>query len=380
MKTGALTFLRKMYAPQNYTDEDSLPVQAVPRPLDVEPVRMDSLSDLDVSLTPDKIGKSMGILKKREGPDGDVASRKVSQRQVRFDTGSASDGSDKKVLISDDPDHQEEGTGSVELASEDTESNAQTVINPSSIVCSDRKDKGPRDHIDSWKTRAVKAARPSKASKPPRQGGLLGGAEDHGAPPLATPEYNTTLALGQELQRLREAGFDAKKAATEQLKRSSVTRNCIEGKVAEGLNVPKDQQRYKGLVSLEVPVDEVLSVAAQEKMLLVKPRPESKKVTEMEAPDLMMFYDPLELLSETPYLSVEGLPVLKELEEAVLLMGELNKNLSYWAEKTGEIEKMAQVWSMFQNRLATLKSTVTTLTEQADFPQTGGTRNCTEEL
>ncbi|XP_048475956.1 protein phosphatase 1 regulatory subunit 35 isoform X2 [Rhincodon typus] len=315
MKTDALTFLRKMYAPPNYTDEDSLPVRAVPRPLDVEPVRVDSLSDLDVSLTPDKIGKSVGILKKREGPGGDVASGRVSRRQVRFDTGSASEGSDKKALISDDPDRQEEGTRAVdtalELASEETESNVQTVTNPSSIVSSDRKDKGPRDHIDSWKTRAIKAARPSKACKPPKQGGLLGGAEDHGAPPLATPEYNTTLALGQELQRLREAGFDAKKAAAEQLKRSSVTRNCIEGKVAEGLNVPKDQQRYKGLVSLEVPVDEVLSVAAQEKMLLVKPRPESKKVTEMEAPNLMMFYDPLELLTETPYLSVEGLPVLK---------------------------------------------------------------------
>ncbi|GCC18593.1 hypothetical protein chiPu_0021689, partial [Chiloscyllium punctatum] len=59
-----------------------------------------------------------------------------------------------------------------------------------------------------------------------------------------------------------------------------------------------------------------------------------------------------------------------ELEEAVILMGELNKNLSYWAEKTGEIEKMAKVWSMFQNRLATLKSTVTTVTEQSEFPQT----------
>ncbi|XP_060710669.1 uncharacterized protein LOC132835275 [Hemiscyllium ocellatum] len=60
----------------------------------------------------------------------------------------------------------------------------------------------------------------------------------------------------------------------------------------------------------------------------------------------------------------------QELEEAVILMSELNKNLSYWAEKTGEIEKMAKVWNMFQNRLATLKSTVTTVTEQSEFPQT----------
>ncbi|XP_041034718.1 protein phosphatase 1 regulatory subunit 35 [Carcharodon carcharias] len=325
-------------------DEDSLPIRAAPRPLLVGPDRMDSLSDLDVSLTPDKVGKSMGILKKREGPDGDVVRGKASRRQkrigkpfravqthagrvfkrdrspppvslhtlqVRFDTGSEPEGCDEEALTPGDPDFREEGASprSPALASapEGSESKAQTLANPSSIVTSDRRDKGPalRD------SRKVKAARLNEVCKPPRRGVLPGGPGGRGDCPLASPEYNTTLALGQELQQLREAGFDARRAATEQLKRSSVTRQCVEGKVTEGLNVPKDLQRYKGLVSLEVPVDEVLSVAVQEKMLLVKPRAENKKVVGVEAPDLTMFYDPLELLTETPHLSVEGLPALK---------------------------------------------------------------------
>ncbi|GCB79420.1 hypothetical protein scyTo_0021293 [Scyliorhinus torazame] len=232
-------------------------------------------------------------------------------RKVRFDTGSESEG-DKEELTPGDLDGREEEGGHTILVSPIPESapegdkwNVQTPTNPSSIFSTDRKDEGPA-HRDPWK---AKAARPARLNKQPRQRALLGGAGDR---PLATPEYNTTLALGQELQQLREVGFDAKRAAAERLKRSSVTRQSVEGKVAEGLNVPKDLQRYKGLVSLEVPVDEVLSVAVQEKMLLVRPKAANKKQSEgMDAPDLMIFYDPLELLTETPYLSVDGLPPLK---------------------------------------------------------------------
>ncbi|XP_038642806.1 protein phosphatase 1 regulatory subunit 35 [Scyliorhinus canicula] len=311
MKTDTLGFPAKMYTPQNYTDEDSLPIRAVPAPLLVGPDRMDTLSELDVSLTPDKIGKSVGILKRREGLDGDVVRGKVSRRQVRFDTGSESKGGDNEELTPGDLDGGEEEWGTIpvnptpESAPEGDERNVQTPTDPSSVFSADRKDGGPA-HRDPWK---AKAARPARLNKQPRQRALLGGAGDR---PLATPEYNTTLALGQELQQLREGGFNARRAAAERLKRSSVTRQSVEGKVAEGLNVPKDLQRYKGLVSLEVPVDEVLSVAVQEKMLLVRPKAANKKQSDgMDAPDLMIFYDPLELLTETPYLSVDGLPPLK---------------------------------------------------------------------
>ncbi|XP_067828176.1 protein phosphatase 1 regulatory subunit 35 [Heptranchias perlo] len=314
MKIDASAFPPKMYAPQNYTDEDSLPIRAVPRPLLMGPDRMDTLSDLDVSLTPDKIGKCTGILKKRDGLVGNVMSGRVSRRQVRFDTGCESESHDKEELIPRDPDSREQAASPVnpapQLDPEAGESNDRTLTNPSSIFSSDRQGKGLA-HSASWKNRQVKAVGPNKACKPPRQGVLLDGADPHGDRPLATPEYNTTLALGQELQQLKEAGFDAKRAAADQLKRSSVTRQCVEGKVAEGLNVPKDLQRYRGLVSLEVPVDKVLSTAAQEKMMLVKPRAENKKVVGTEAPDLMMMYVPSELLTEIPHLTVEGLPALK---------------------------------------------------------------------
>uniref|UniRef100_UPI00398EDB7F protein phosphatase 1 regulatory subunit 35 n=1 Tax=Pristiophorus japonicus TaxID=55135 RepID=UPI00398EDB7F len=301
MTINTVAFSSKMYAPHNYTDEDSLPVRAAPRPLLVGPAQMDTLSDLDVSLTPDKISKSTGILKKREGSDGDAVSGRVQRRQVRFDTGSESCG--KEASIPWDSGSGEAGTSPVNPVDPEVgASNARPLTNPSSVFSSDRHGKGPL---------ACGESRRNEPVKPPWQGGLLGGAEDHGDRGLATPEYNTTLALGQELQQLKEAGFDPKRAAAERLKRSSLTRQCVEGKVAEGLNVPKDLQRYRGLVSLEVPVADVLSTAVQEKMLLVKPRAENKKVVGMEAPDLMMFYNPSELLSETPYLAVEGLPALK---------------------------------------------------------------------
>ncbi|XP_078056974.1 protein phosphatase 1 regulatory subunit 35 [Mustelus asterias] len=310
MKTDTLGFPAKMYTPQNYMDEDSLPIRAVPAPLLVGPDRMDSLSELDVSLTPDKIGKSVGILKRREGPDGDGVRGKVSRRQVRFDTGSESEGCAKAEVTPGHPEsRQEEAASPVNLALESapvgSDSNVQAPTNPSSFFPTDRQDKGPA-HGGS---RKVKHPRPSRH---PGRGAQRARAEEPGDCPLASPEYNTTLALGQELQQLREAGFDARQAIAQQLRKSSVTRQCVEGKVAEGLNVPKDLQRYKGLVSLEVPVDEVLSVAVQEKMMLVRPKAVNKKQADgTEAPDLMIFYNPLELLAETPYLSVEGLPPLK---------------------------------------------------------------------
>ncbi|XP_051900608.1 protein phosphatase 1 regulatory subunit 35 [Pristis pectinata] len=312
MKCDTLRFPAKMYTPQNYVDEDSLPIWAAPRPLLVGPAEVDSVPDLDVSLTPDKMSKCTGILKKQEKAADEGVSGRVGRRQVRFDTVCESKSCDRERLIQGDPDNRPEDASPVnpalELDPKTSDSIVQPLTNPSSVFSTDRKDKGP-SHSNSRKNRAIK---PARANKLVKLSGLLGGAEDRQDRPLAVPEYNTTLALGQELQQLKEAGFDARRAAADQLKKSSVTRQCVEGKVTEGLNVPKDLQRYRGLVSLEVPVDEVLNSAIQEKMLLVKPRAESKKHTVgVEAPDLMVFYNASELLMEDPHLSVDGLPTLK---------------------------------------------------------------------
>ncbi|XP_055521210.1 protein phosphatase 1 regulatory subunit 35 [Leucoraja erinacea] len=289
MKIDAWCSPAKMYAPQNYADEDSLPVRAAPRPLLVGPALLDCVSDLDVSLTPDKMSSIAGILKKQERSAGEGGSGRTGRRQVRFNTGCDSKGGLAEGLLPE-------------------------------LDAGREPQAGPGNE---------QRPRPLEPTPFPRAGGrkpsgLLGGAErplaafplcrveDPADRPLAVPQYNTTLALGQELLQLKEAAFDARKAATDQMKRSSVTRQCLEGKVTEGLNVPKDVQRYRGLVSLEVPVDEVLNTAIQEKMVLVKPRAESKKpVTGAEGPDVMVLYQSAELLTEEPHLAVDGLPTLK---------------------------------------------------------------------
>uniref|UniRef100_A0A674K3Z5 Protein phosphatase 1 regulatory subunit 35 n=2 Tax=Terrapene triunguis TaxID=2587831 RepID=A0A674K3Z5_9SAUR len=128
---------------------------------------------------------------------------------------------------------------------------------------------------------------------------------------LATPELHTSLALGEEVRAAAHQGFDAHRAAQELLATSFLARCSVEGKVAAGMNIPREQQLYQGLVSLQVPAEEVLSCALQEKLSLVRLQPEPRREPAPEGPDLLMFYEPWELVAETPYLGVEGLPPLR---------------------------------------------------------------------
>ncbi|XP_020655470.3 protein phosphatase 1 regulatory subunit 35 [Pogona vitticeps] len=129
--------------------------------------------------------------------------------------------------------------------------------------------------------------------------------------PLAVPVPHSTLALGAEVQAAREQGFNAQQAAEELVQRSFVTRCAVEARVSEGVNIPRDQQLYHGLVSLHVPEEELLSSVVQEKLALVRHRPEARQEAHGTGPDLLAFYNPEELFTETPYLEVEGLPPLK---------------------------------------------------------------------
>lgn len=45
------------------------------------------------------------------------------------------------------------------------------------------------------------------------------------------------------------------------------------------MNIPREQQLYRGLVSLQVPEEEVLSSAVQEKLVLAGPQPGARKVS-----------------------------------------------------------------------------------------------------
>ncbi|CAM2110594.1 unnamed protein product [Caretta caretta] len=147
---------------------------------------------------------------------------------------------------------------------------------------------------------------PGGAEAPRAKTGLGGAGGD-----LAAPQLLTSLALGEEVQAAARQGFDAHRAAQELLATSFLARCSVEGKAAAGMNIPREQQLYQGLVSLQVPAEEVLSSALREKLSLLPSQPEPHREPDPGGPDLLMFYEPLELFAETPYLGVEGLPPLR---------------------------------------------------------------------
>uniref|UniRef100_A0A8C8RIP9 Protein phosphatase 1 regulatory subunit 35 n=1 Tax=Pelusios castaneus TaxID=367368 RepID=A0A8C8RIP9_9SAUR len=146
------------------------------------------------------------------------------------------------------------------------------------------------------------------------RGGLsvLRGGDQSLPSSLAVPELHTSLALAEEGRAAARQDFDSQRATQELLATSFLARCSVENKAATGMNIPREQPLYQGLVSLQVPVEEVLSSALQEKLALVRTQPEPRKVrVPGMAPDLLMFYEPSELFAETPYLGVEGLPPLR---------------------------------------------------------------------
>ncbi|KAJ1079991.1 hypothetical protein NDU88_000213 [Pleurodeles waltl] len=56
----------------------------------------------------------------------------------------------------------------------------------------------------------------------------------------------------------------------------------------------------------------------------------------------------------------------QELQEAEELLIRLNQNFAYWAERTGEVEKLAMVWGTFQDQLSVFSGLVAWQSEQMD--------------
>ncbi|XP_029437047.1 protein phosphatase 1 regulatory subunit 35 isoform X2 [Rhinatrema bivittatum] len=294
MKFLSADFPPKRYTPRNYADEESVPTGTVPQPLALSVDCAESLSDLDISSTPEKLGGGStpwGILKKSE--EGSVnGGKRGSRRQVRFHVSCELEERkpDTPSLLM--PEMPEEGrdpeTPAVQLGHPRTAEDALAVPG------------GQRVGRQPGRTRLLRAGRQQKKGQRPGQSDAMGS--------LSSPEYNTSLALGQEMLEAAEKGFDARKAVADQLRKSSVTRQCVDGKVAEGMNIPREKQLFQGLVSLQVPTEDVLSSAVQEKLSLVRPRPDAKKDSSSDGPDLLMFYDPLELFWESPCLGMEVPP------------------------------------------------------------------------
>lgn len=61
--------------------------------------------------------------------------------------------------------------------------------------------------------------------------------------------------------------------------------------------------------------------------------------------------------------------IAQNLGEARTLMIKLNSNLQAWTERTGELEHLAKVWAMFQNRLACVSAVLGDVEE--DRTETG---------
>ncbi|KAI3360278.1 hypothetical protein L3Q82_014586 [Scortum barcoo] len=105
---------------------------------------------------------------------------------------------------------------------------------------------------------------------------------------LERVELNTTLALKTELQSLQGAEFNSQKAIKETLQRSERTKNLINTRATEVVNVSRSQLLYTSLVSVEVREDELISQFLQERLLLVPPsRCHGNKAT--DGPSLLLF-------------------------------------------------------------------------------------------
>ncbi|XP_043933278.1 protein phosphatase 1 regulatory subunit 35 [Protopterus annectens] len=300
-------------------DSDSLPTCFAPLPLQQSVEQLACHSELDISVTPEKCGMSCGILKRSEHDSG---IRKASHRQVRFDFSRDSDVTRNRspnvpcVRLEKDIDpvivtvmpQQKSDVGIHTYQSLDFGGSSGNIS---------RGDASGK----ALKGKSLKNVKLNKANKCLPKATAKASLENLTVDQcalkiseqctLGIPEVNTTLALSQELQEVEEADFDARKAVEEQLQKSFLTRQIVEARINEGLNMPRDQSLFQGLVTLEVPVDQVLNMAASEKCPFVNPKTDTEKDSIAEGPDIMMFYKPSELLYEDPVLTVEGLPPLK---------------------------------------------------------------------
>ncbi|KAG5260604.1 hypothetical protein AALO_G00294360 [Alosa alosa] len=125
-------------------------------------------------------------------------------------------------------------------------------------------------------------------------------------------QLNSTLALKAALEKVTLEEFDPQKAVEEKLQTSSHTKNQINTKAAEGLNFPHTQQLYHGLVSVSLSHEQLVSHALRHRPPLAPPvRRYGNKLpqTPSEAPDLLAFYSPGELLRESPLLPGNQVPL-----------------------------------------------------------------------
>ncbi|KAM3857437.1 protein phosphatase 1 regulatory subunit 35 [Diretmus argenteus] len=105
---------------------------------------------------------------------------------------------------------------------------------------------------------------------------------------LERAESNTSLALKAELESLQGAEFNSQKAIQETLQKSERTKNLINTKATDGVNVSRSQLLYSSLVSVNVEEDQLISQALQDRLLLAPPT-RHHDTKSADAPSLLLF-------------------------------------------------------------------------------------------
>ncbi|TNN63950.1 Adenine phosphoribosyltransferase [Liparis tanakae] len=128
-------------------------------------------------------------------------------------------------------------------------------------------------------------APPKQPIRAPRQWLESRGAVSNQGPGcLERVGLNTTLALKAELQLLQGAEFNSQKAMQETLRRSERTKNLINTRATEEVNVSRSQVLFNSLVCVDVQEDQLISQMLQHRL---QPSCHSNKVA--DGPSLLLF-------------------------------------------------------------------------------------------
>ncbi|XP_031440873.1 protein phosphatase 1 regulatory subunit 35 [Clupea harengus] len=269
-----MTMLQRPFA--GFGDPDSQPAP-LPGPTAAchgTPLRKCPELDLSITSTPERPPADSGILRRSKGP-------KQKARQVRFDV------------------RPKPKATSPHRACPVNELPVVTVIQEPSCTrpaasqpaVSERKGK-----------KKEKRAGQDRCITPPLaetgDGQLLEGAQ-----------LNSTLHLKAALEKVTLEEFDPQKAMKEKLQTSTHTKNQISAKAAEGVNFRYTQQLYHGLVSVSLSHEQLVSQALRHRPPLALPVRSHGNKAQSEAPDLLAFYSPGELLRESPLLPGNQVPL-----------------------------------------------------------------------
>ncbi|RVE69023.1 hypothetical protein OJAV_G00073650 [Oryzias javanicus] len=118
---------------------------------------------------------------------------------------------------------------------------------------------------------------------------------------LERAELNTTLALKAELQSLQEVEFDSQKALQETLQKSERTKNLINARATEVVNISRSQLLFNSLVSVEVQQEQLLSQVLKERLQLT---PTDSSTAERPT---LLFFKTSDLVQQKPLPQEEGL-------------------------------------------------------------------------